>query len=85
MRNIKGALGIVMTVLASSWDIVRAALGGGRRRVTASLAQLDTIRRSYALGAASREQFDTAVRKLGPSVRSASRLDPKKRSRKKAA
>jgi hypothetical protein len=45
---------------------------------------MNTIRRRYALGAASREQFETAVRTVRPPARRA-RRGTQKRRRKKAA
>lgn len=84
MNHIKRALVVVVATLGRSWGLVRTALTSGRRRAAASLIQVNTIRRRYALGAASREEFDATVRKLGPSARRARRASGKGR-RKTAA
>ena len=64
------AVGAAFTVV---WGVVYGAFVVGRRHAATSRQRLNAVRRRYALGAASREQFDAAVRKLGPTARRAKR------------
>jgi hypothetical protein len=83
MNKVRRALVVVVAALGRSWTLVRSALASGRRGATTTLVQVNTIRRRYALGAASREQFETAVRKHVPAVHP--RRGSRTRRRKKAA
>jgi hypothetical protein len=84
MSHVRRVLVIVGAVLGRSWGAVRTAFASGSRRASAGLVQMNSVRRRYALGAASREQLETAVRTVRPPARPA-RRGAQKRRRKKAA
>ena len=79
MSKVRRALVIVVAAIGRSWTLVRSALASGRRGAGESLVHVKTIRRRYAFGAATREQFETAVRTTHP------RRGARTRRRKKAA
>jgi hypothetical protein len=83
MSKVRRALAIVAVALGRSWTFVRSALASGRRGAATGLVHAKTVRRRYALGAATREQFETAVRKHVPSAYP--RRGARTRRRKKAA
>jgi hypothetical protein len=64
---------MVGTAFTVVWGVVYGAFVVGHRQAAASRQRLNAVRRRYALGAASREQFEAAVRQLGPAARRALR------------
>ena len=85
MDQIRRAVAVMSAVIAACWRRVAAVFASGSAHaVSASRAQVSSIRRRYALGAASREQLDTAMRKSGPATRRV-RKGGRKVSARKAA
>ena len=85
MDQIRRAVAVMSAVIAAFWQRLRAVFASGSARaVSASRAQVNSIRRRYALGAASREQLDTAMRKVGPATRRVRRGGRKVRGPKAA-
>ena len=70
MHQIHRAVAVLSAVIAAGWGRLQAVFASEpARAAVARRAQLTSIRRRYALGAASREQLDTAMRTLGSRVR----------------
>ena len=85
MNQIRRAVAVVSAVIVACWRRLRAVFASrSAQAVAASRAQLTGIRRRYALGAASREQLDTAMRKSAPATRRV-RKGGRKASARKAA
>ena len=85
MDQIRRAAAVMSAVIAACWRRVRGVFASGpAHAVAASRAQVTSIRRRYALGAASREQLDTAMRKVGAATRRVGKGGRKVRGRKAA-
>ena len=69
MTRVKRLITIARAALIAVWGLVRRAFALGRRHASVSHQRLNAVRRRYALGAASREQFDAALRDSGPAER----------------